>query len=416
MPETTTAVAADEPGRGTRNRQNASKLRNGVMKRGNTWSYVIRVKNPDTGVSRPRWVGGFATEEAAKEARDQARVQARRGEYIDRNSITVTAYLDDWIESHAMEIKPRTLLDYRACIRLYVTPRIGHMPLQAVRPSTITRLYRDLLTSGGRDGKPLAVPTVTHLHAVLRKAFRDAVIVDELIASNPVERAKRPRTQAHEPGTVWTVAQLRAFLNTARRHRLFAFFHVAAYTGARRGELLNLQWSAVNLDGKKITITGSSAVIGGERITGTTKSGRTRVVSIDDATVTVLRQHKTDQAADQLRAGDSWRGTKDSYVFTTGWGEPIYPDTVTSLMTKLIRTHNMPERDPRPKSQLPHARLHDLLHIHATTLLLSGVPVHVVAARLGHADPAITLRVYAHVIRAAETAAADIFAQAVNAA
>ena len=44
-------------------------------------------------------------------------------------------------------------------------------------------------------------------------------------------------------------------------------------------------------------------------------------------------------------------------------------------------------------------------HLHATTLLLSGVPVHVVAARLGHADPAITLRVYAHVIRTAEAAA-----------
>jgi integrase len=54
--------------------------------------------------------------------------------------------------------------------------------------------------------------------------------------------------------------------------------------------------------------------------------------------------------------------------------------------------------------------------LHATTLLLSGVPVHVVAARLGHADPAITLRVYAHVIRSAEAAAADIFADAVKAA
>jgi integrase len=377
---------------------------------------VIRVRNPETGVSRPRWVGGFATEETAKAARDEARVSARQGQYIDRNSITVTAYLDDWIESHAMEIKPRTLHDYRACIRLYVTPRIGHLPIQAVRPSTVTRLYRDLLTSGGRDGKPLAVPTVTHLHGVLRKAFRDAAIVDELITSNPVERAKRPRAQASEPGTVWTVAQLRAFLATARQHRLFAFFHLAAYTGARRGELLNLQWSTIDLDGKKITITGSTAVIDGERVNGTTKSGRTRVVSIDDATMAVLRQHWADQAADQLRAGDSWRGTKDGHVFTTGWGEPIYPDTVTSLMTKLIRAHNKPENGPRPKNQLPHARLHDLRHLHATTLLLSGVPVHVVAARLGHADPAITLRVYAHVIRSAEAAAADIFAQAVKGA
>ena len=68
------------------------------------------------------------------------------------------------------------------------------------------------------------------------------------------------------------------------------------------------------------------------------------------------------------------------YVFTTGWGEPIYPDTVTSLMTKLIRAAGS----------------------------------YVVAARLGHADPAITLRVYAHVIRSAEAAAANIFADAVN--
>lgn len=397
-------------------RRTNPKLRDGVMKRGHTWSYVIRVKDTETGISKPRWVGGYPTEEAAKAARDEARVKARRGEYIDHNRITVSAYLDDWIDSHAMEIKPRTLHDYRSCIRLYVTPRIGHLPIQAVRPSTITKLYRDLLTSGGRDGKPLAIATVTHLHAVLRKAFRDAVIVDELIGSNPMERAKRPRGQGHEPGTVWTVAQLRAFLVTAQQHRLSAFFHVAAYTGARRGELLNLRWPDVHLAAKTITITGSTAVISGERIDGTTKSGRTRVVSIDDETVAVLRQHKADQAADQLKAGDAWRGAKDGYVFTTGWGEPIYPDTVTSLMTKLIRAHNEPEQGPPTKDQLPHARLHDLRHIHATTLLLAGVPVHVVAARLGHADPAITLRVYAHVIRTAEAAAADIFAQAVKAA
>ena len=129
-------------------------------------------------------------------------------------------------------------------------------------------------------------------------------------------------------------------------------------------------------------------------------------------------QHKADQATDQRHAGDSWRGVKDGYVLTTGWGEPIYPDTVTSLMTKLIRAHNKAGQRPRPKTkdQLPYARLHDLRHIHATTLLLSGVPVHVVAARLGHADPAIMLRVYAHVIRTAEAAAADIFFQAVKAA
>lgn len=69
-----------------------------------------------------------------------------------------------------------------------------------------------------------------------------------------------------------------------------------------------------------------------------------------------------------------------------------------------------------PHLAVPQLEVFDTVGKPLPTSLLSGVPVHVVAARLGHADPAITLRVYAHVIHAAETAAADIFAQAVNAA
>ncbi|NDU75168.1 hypothetical protein GWI34_21430 [Actinomadura sp. DSM 109109] len=95
------------------------------------------------------------------------------------------------------------------------------------------------------------------MHSVLRKAFGDAVRVDELIAFNPTERAKRPRLHHGEPGKVWTPAQLRAFLVPVEGHRLSTFFHLAAYTGARRGELLNLRWPDVDLDGASIHIRGS---------------------------------------------------------------------------------------------------------------------------------------------------------------
>ncbi|GGO79238.1 tyrosine-type recombinase/integrase [Nonomuraea cavernae] len=81
-----------------------------------------------------------------------------------------------------------------------------------------------------------------------------------------------------------------------------------------------------------------------------------------------------------------------------------------AVRAALIKRHNA----QNPKTPLPRARLHDLRHIHATTLLLAGVPVHVVATRLGHADPSITLGVYAHVIRAAEASAADVFARAIS--
>ncbi|WP_275415332.1 tyrosine-type recombinase/integrase [Planotetraspora silvatica] len=174
-----------------------------------------------------------------------------------------------------------------------------------------------------------------------------------------------------------------------------------------------MRWSVVDLDAPEIRITGTTAVIEGQRIEGTTKSGKSRVVSLDKDTADALREHRKHQQEQRLCLGPTWKGT-DDYVFTTGWGEPIYPTTVTSLVPNLIAALNNPKNGPKPKKPLPHARLHDLRHLHATTLLLAGVPVHVVAARLGHADPAITLRVYAHVINEQMASAADIFANAVK--
>ena len=390
-------------------------LRDGVTKRGSTWSYVVRVRDPETGASKPRWVGGFATEAAAKAARDEARVKARAGGYIDRSRITVSDYLDEWLEAHAMEIKPKTLQDYRHLITRHVKPYIGGVALQAMRPARLTRLYRDLATTGGRNGTGLSPRTVEYVHAILHKAFRDAVVVDQVLASNPAERTKRPRDARHELGEVWTPRQLQIFLEAAGDHRLFAFYHLAAYTGARRGELLNLRWEHVDLDRAEVRIAGSAAVIGGQRVEGTTKGGRSRMVSIDPRTVQVLKDHRERQATERLTVGPQWRGDSDDYVFTSAWGEPVHPDTVSSLMPVLINRHNERQRSEKAGKRLPAARLHDLRHVHATTLLRAGVPVHVVAARLGHADPSITLRVYAHVLGEQLAEAAAIFARAIEA-
>ena len=235
--------------------------------------------------------------------------------------------------------------------------------------------------------------------------------VEQLLAVNPAERSKRPRHHGAEPVRVWTTEQLDSFLSAARSHRLYAFYRLAAYTGARRGELLYLRWSAVNLDVAEVTFGGSTAVVRGQRVEGTTKGGRSRVVSIDRETVTIRREHHHRQAEERRAAGTAWIDN-DGLVFTTKWGEPLYPDTVTALMNKLITAHN---KSVKSAQALPHARLHDLRHLHATTLLLAGVPVHVVAARLGHADPAVTLRVYSHVLREHALGVGDIFAQAVTA-
>jgi integrase len=158
-----------------------------------------------------------------------------------------------------------------------------------------------------RPGPALGISTVTRTHAILRKAFGDAVLVDELIPSSPVERAKRPKAVLNEPGAVWTTAQLRTFLGAVRRHRLFALYHLAAYTGARRRELLNLRWSSLDPDARQITISGSTGVVAGERIEGATRSGRSRVVCIGEETVHVLREHRKLTSSSSATSGGAPR-------------------------------------------------------------------------------------------------------------
>jgi integrase len=93
-------------------------------------------------------------------------------------------------------------------------------------------------------------------------------------------------------------------LATARSDRLYAFYRLAAYTGAQRGELLYLRWAAVDLDAAEVTFGGSTAVVRGQRVEDTTKGGRSRTLSLDRETVAVLREHRRCSPGDGVdRAG-----------------------------------------------------------------------------------------------------------------
>ena len=118
----------------------------------------------------------------------------------------------------------------------------------------------------------------------------------------------------------------------------------------------------MDLDTAEVTFGGSTAVVHGHRVEGTTKGGRSRTINID--TVAVLRGHRRQQAEERQAAGSAW-ADNGGLVFDSRWGEPLYPDTVTALMGKLISQHN--KSAASPAAALPHARLHDLRHLHATS-------------------------------------------------
>ena len=382
-------------------------MKDGIVKRGSTYTYVVREPDPATGKSRQRWKGGYKTRAEAAAARDAARVAARRGEAVSASRQNLAEYLREWLDQ--VDVKPKTKAGYEYNVQHYIIPRLGGVRLQDVRPVALTTFYASLRTAGGRDGSELGWRSVQSVHRTLSTAFTAAVRL-QLLHGNPAERAQlppRPRAETREQREqedlqVFTPDQLTKFLEATAQHRLCCFFRLAAYTGARRGELLHLRWQDVDLERARVHIIGSRSLAGTEVVEGTTKGGRSRTVSIDADTVGALREHRIRQAEERLLAGTLWTDAAD-YVFRTALGAPIHPDTPSSLMPKLCAAAGVPRR-----------RLHDLRHTHATILLSAGVPPHEVADRLGHSDATITLKVYAKVLRDRANGLGDVFAAAMG--
>lgn len=383
---------------------NRKKVKNGVAFTGKGWSYVLRVPDLATGKTKPQWVGGFDSEKSAKLARDKARVSLSNSNYVAPSKATVGEYLITWINDvHASQLKATTLERYKRVINRYLVPELGAIKLQDLRPSHVQALYTSLLTSSSVTGKPLSPQTVTLIGAVLKKAIKYAVEVDEVIAVNPVSRVPLPKGKGTIPKP-WSIQELNTFLDVSSTHRLSFFFRLSAFTGARRGELLALRWS--DFDGTAITISKSRVTAGDEVVEQNTTKGGTngqRRVPLDDETVRLFNLHRKNQLIERLAIGEHWVDT--GYVFVQENGLPLYPHTPSDLFKKLLI-----------KADLRPTRLHDQRHLHATELLRLGEPLHVVANRLGHRDAMVTATIYAHVSdQQAETASAT-FANAVQGA
>jgi integrase len=378
------------------------KVKNGIVFTGRSWSYVLRVPDTNTGKTKPQWVGGFDSEKAAKLARDKARVSLSTSNYVSPNKLTLGEYLTTWInEVHANQLKVTTLERYKRVIDKYLVPELGAIKLQDLRPSHVQGLYTSLLTRSTVTGNPLSPQTVTLIGAVLKKAIKYAVDVDGLIAVNPVNRVPLPKGKGTIP-TPWTIQELNTFLDVARSHRLFFFFRLSAFTGARRGELLALNWS--DFDGTAITISKNRITAGKEVVEQNSTKGGTngqRRVPLDRETIELFNVHRINQLKERIALGENWQET--GYVFVQENGLPLYPHTPSDLFKKLLN-----------KAGLRATRLHDQRHLHATELLRLGEPLHVVANRLGHRDAMVTATIYAHVSDQQAETASSTFANAVN--
>jgi len=175
-------------------------------------------------------------------------------------------------------------------------------------------------------------------------------------------------------------------------------FRLAAITDARRAELCALVWT--DLDGDRLTIDSSIEIVrsgsaGNKQrpalVDAARKTGNKRVVRLDEQTVTMV---------DAIRSEREQRGP---WMLNPG-ERPLNPERLT-YWWRLARHGAEIETQWRP---------HDLRHWSATEAIGRGHDIRTVAGRLGHANPAMTLRTYAHAIDGADAGVADTLANALD--
>ncbi len=226
-----------------------------------TWFFVVDVAG--LGGRRQQFKRrGFATKKAAEAAEAAVVAEEARGTFVRPSKVTVGAFLvDEWLPARRAGLKPSTAASYEQMITAYVVPTLGPVALGKVDGAMLNALYARPAGRGPHRGRRrpdtpppsrrgLSPKSVRNVHGMLHRAFRDAIRWRRLPV-NPCDAADPPRRATPEMH-VWSSAELGRFLEATAGERAGAVWMLLATTGMRRGELLGLRWSDVDVDAKTV--------------------------------------------------------------------------------------------------------------------------------------------------------------------
>lgn len=416
---------------------------------------------------QPR-IGPFPTERECKAELGRVLGQPANSGTVDDRKITLGQYLERryaWREAdvEAGDLKRSTVNSDREAIDLYYNPGLGHIKVVDLTDQHFRDLYAAMRVLNrpaeeehrtellrrlqearfSRDGKrlhtrPLTEGRIKRIHAVITSALNDAVKTSKIRQDNPAdgvfrskgskrkgrarpllwtaERVERWEKTGHIPAKVmvWSSAQCGAFLDFAEaaEERLYPLFHLDAYWGPRRGELVGLETSDLGVDSRQLHIRQSQA---DDELDDTKTDSGDRQITLDEGTAKVLKAWRKRQLEERLQWGEAW--VDSGRVFTYEDGRELRPPYVSQRFVLLLeryakirerhtegwsveriaRVHRTPTAAVRIAlgMPLPPIRFHDLRHGAATMLLAAGIPIKVVSDALGHASVSFTMDVYA---------------------
>ncbi|MBQ9059215.1 MAG: site-specific integrase [Atopobiaceae bacterium] len=360
------------------------------------------------------------TKAEAKKKRDEIRRQHEEGLAIDAGKVTVSEFIETWLEARQTtgKVSESTIKNYRARLKT-IEPYIGKKKLNKVTAAEIERAYAQL-----KAKKKLSGTTLNKLHILLKSVFEKACDYD-LILRNPCNKVespsvdkpdRKPLTQEEgatllhkldmeeariiremdekeerqvKKGNQFGRSSIRGLANLG----FTIGTRIALATGLRRGEVFGLTWKNVNLRQNTITVA-QTLTKEGDIKDPKTGAGR-RTISIDENTAAHLKMWRKRQREELAKL-----------TIKLGDATPV----CCSERGEWVNLANFERwwRSFREEAGFDGLRFHELRHSQATLLLANGTDLKTVQDRMGHANGAITLNWYAHAIPENDQKAAQL--------
>jgi integrase len=337
----------------------------------------------------------FDTLAAAKAWRADRLREAGDGTYVEPSKKTVGDVLTEAIEAKRGEVEPNTIHSYYNKRKQLAA--LHDIPVQSLTLADAVR-WR---TAAFARKRPYAKSTVAGALGMLKGAMGYAKSM-RLVSENPladlkIEPAKASKENVLTPAEL---ARLRALWNTQEYARYAVLLEFIVETGARVNEACVALQDDLDLDagvwwmrrrrtksdvGKPMTAAGAKSESG------------TRFIRLSPGLVALLRVHLT-AMRDQQQFNAAFN--PDGFLFRAPKGGPMRANTVNGVMNRLWATAGIHRITP-----------HGLRHTSATEAVAAGISIKVVSERLGHKDPATTLRMYVHPNEDEHKAAVDVLAK-----
>ncbi|OKJ37728.1 tyrosine-type recombinase/integrase [Streptomyces sp. CB01580] len=320
-----------------------------------------------------------------------------RGQYIDPRAarITFQTYAEKWLTAHTADVSSQIVTEQR--LRLHAFPVLGTRPLDSFRPEHIRGLVSVLEANPSVSGA-----YARNIYGDVR-AVLSAAVDDSLLSRNPCSvKSVRPPAVERRRVVPWLPTQVRA-VRAALPERYRTMVDTGAGCGLRQGEIVGLAEDAVDFEGGILRVVRQVKLIRGKAVFAPPKCGKERDVPLPPSVAEALRVHV--DAFKPVEITLPWRkpdGPKVSarLLFTNTASGVVWRSNfnIQEWKPALAVAGLIPDADDGKFESAREHGMHALRHFYASVLLDAGESIKAVSQYLGHTDPALTLRVYAHLM------------------